>query len=560
MDNIFQVIKNYNIDDKYLSEIGFDINKKSQPCILHGGNNKTAFQLDLVNGTYTCHTHKCVNKSDIIEVCRIREGFETPLEAAKFLAAKYNIPLPTNKEFTKEEKRLYAIKKDFEIKKEKKLQEIDQEETNAVIEGNIAKVIELEKKKDEIQNEELFVFPELDYKNRPLKNWVNLKALLDYNHIEVIFNEISKNIEVKGFKYDDLESCIMDIHALVLRNNFALSPDFIGRCFNRISLDTTFNPVTDYLTEAYFNWDGKEGRVQQLCETLVIDSEEFSPKLRDSLVTKWLLNTVKIPFNSDGRLRTEGVLVIQGEQGIGKTRWIENIVPNELYKYLKTGVDIDPKDKDKVFQAIKYWLVELGELDSTMKAEQSKLKAFFTEKEDELRRPYAKNPSIYPRRTSFYGTVNKKEFLKDETGDRRYWVIPCIDILIDKVKEIDIDQLWGELMHLKDKGVPDYLTKEDQQLLKESNSEFRAKGKTQIAIESNFDWNACKSLWTFKSKTDIALRLNLNSTVGLNEVFSQLGIKETKGSITINGKASRPRGFKTPPYKNNFTETNWTLN
>ena len=61
----------------------------------------------------------------------------------------------------------------------------------------------------------------------------------------------------------------------------------------------------------------------------------------------------------------------------------------------------------------------------------AKLKAFITESSDEFRRPYAMKPMVYPRRTSFYATVNNGDFLKDDTGNRRYWVIPVekIDLL-----------------------------------------------------------------------------------------------------------------------------------
>ena len=67
------------------------------------------------------------------------------------------------------------------------------------------------------------------------------------------------------------------------------------------------------------------------------------------------------------------------------------------------------------------------------------------------------------------------------------------------------------------------------------------KEKKLIAIENKF-----------KSKEEIANKFNLQTTAGLNEVFEQLGIKETKGSITVNGKTSRPRGYKVPPYKDEY--------
>ena len=376
---------------------------------------------------------------------------------------------------------------------------------------------------------------------------------MEHKNIYTVFNEITKNIEIKGLSSEDLDDCIMDIHTLSITNGLKMNIDFIGKAINRIGSQNSFNPITDYLENCYENWDGKKDRINLLCKTLIV-SDDFSESLRDVLVTKWLLNTVMIPFNK-GQFNTEGVLILQGEQGLGKTTWIRNITPPNLYDYLKTGLDIDPSDKDKIYQAIKYWLVELGELDATMKSEQAKLKQFFTERVDEFRRPYARNTSKYPRKTSFFGTVNKKEFLKDETGDRRYWVIPCTDIVNEVVKKIDIDQLWGEVMHLwRDENMEHYLTREDLKELNNSNKDFRSKGKTQIAIETAFDWEAPDTLWSFKKSVDIAQYLNLPSTTGLNEVFNQLGIKQEKGYVKVNGKETRPRGYRVPPYKGEVVE------
>ena len=98
-----------------------------------------------------------------------------------------------------------------------------------------------------------------------------------------------------------------------------------------------------------------------------------------------------------GTKNIEGILTLQGKQGIGKTRLIKKLIPI----YVKTGLELDPSDKDKVYQCIKYWVAELGELDSTLKRDLAKLKAFITESSDEFRRPYAMKPMVYPRRTSF---------------------------------------------------------------------------------------------------------------------------------------------------------------
>ena len=542
-----------------LSELSFygsvkakEKNKHTCPFCSH----RDALGVKLKNGKFYYKCFSCQKYGDVINLVIEREGLEGKTKKAiKLIADRNGIELPEIK-LTKEDKIKYAkIKKEEEIK-ERNLKKIEEDKKEAIKNHDLDKAFYLECEEDRLKNTPIKIleFPSLNFKGEPLKTWDNLKALLDYKEIYVVYNEISKNIEIKGLESEDLDDCIMDIHLLCHTNGLNLNIDFIGKCVNRIGSSNLLNPVADYLSECYMNWDKKEGRIKQLCNTLVV-SEDFSESLRDTLVTKWLLNTVKIPFNQ-GDFNTEGTLVLQGKQGLKKTTWINKITPTKLKDYTKTGLNLDPSDKDKVYQAVKYWLAELGELDSTMKAEQGKLKAFFTEKIDEFRRPYAKNTSKYPRKTSFFGTVNKREFLKDETGDRRYWVIPCIKILIDKVENIDINQLWGEVMHLEEKGVIHYLTDDEQDKLNQSNSGFRSSGKTQILIENSFDWEISKNLWIVRSSKEIAHYLSLNTTSGIDEALKAYGIDYKIHSLgkDEDGKRIRKRGYLVPPYKSDVIE------
>ena len=76
-----------------------------------------------------------------------------------------------------------------------------------------------------------------------------------------------------------------------------------------------------------------------------------------------------------------------------------------------------------------------GEIDSTLKKEQSALKAFLTSPEDDIREPYAKKSIRRPRTTSFCASVNPYMFLKDSTGNRRFWVIHTEKIQIHKLRD-----------------------------------------------------------------------------------------------------------------------------
>ncbi|HBF2188903.1 MULTISPECIES: DEAD/DEAH box helicase [unclassified Clostridioides] len=126
---LIDIIKNANIDELYLRDIGVDTTQKGNvPCPIHSGKDKN-FQFDLNKRIYTCYSHGCVVGADIIELCRTYERFERPIEAILFLAHKYNIQLPINKNKTNTKKtnntikNIYIKKKDINSFIEEKKQE-----------------------------------------------------------------------------------------------------------------------------------------------------------------------------------------------------------------------------------------------------------------------------------------------------------------------------------------------------------------------------------------------------------------------------------------------------
>ena len=479
------------------------------------------------NGKHHYKCFSCQGYGDVINLVATKENIQQG-KAMKVIADRNGIELPKSE-----------LPKVNRVDKNKIVDFYNKKTDEAIKKGDLDKAFELSCQADKEASKNYFIeFPHIDAKNNPLKIWENLEPILERENIFAVYNQITKDNEIKGLSCEGLSNQMMDIHSMANKYGFKVSLDFIGKSISRIAEKYKYNPVTNFLNECEFNWDEKPGRIQQLCETLEV-TEWFSKELRDKLVTKWLLNVANIPFNEiNKKYRTQGVLVIQGNQGIGKTTWIEHLIP----LYLKTGLELDPSDKDKVYNCIKYWVCELGELDATMKADQAKLKAFITESVDEMRRPYAIAPETYPRRTAFYGTVNKSEFLKDETGDRRYWVIPVEKINIDAIKEIDIPQLWGEVMHLlKSNTIQLNLNEDELKELNNSNKDFRAKGALQISVEEGFNWNLEKKYWNFVTSTEISKRLGLKTTSGLKEAIEGMGgeYKRTK----------KARGYLVPTFK-----------
>jgi predicted P-loop ATPase len=120
-------------------------------------------------------------------------------------------------------------------------------------------------------------------------------------------------------------------------------------------------------------------------------------------------------------------------------------------------------DKDSVLAIKRAWALELGELASLRKADVDHLKQFITQPVDHIRVPYGRLTESFPRQCVFIGTTNSGEYLRDTTGNRRFWPIKveqCEFVALTR----DRDQLmaearvaWalGESLYLDDEAIAD---------------------------------------------------------------------------------------------------------
>ena len=271
-----------------------------------------------------------------------------------------------------------------------------------------------------------------------------------------------------------------------------------------IANENRYHPVIDLLKKE--PWDNAD-RLTDLYHIMGI-SDEF----HKVLVRKWLLQTIAILFNSNDKpISSQGILVLQGGQGIGKTEFLRHLaIKNEFFK---GGSVLDMKNKDTIISATRVWICELGEIDSTTSKKQSELKAFITEQYDRYREPYARKEVKRLRKTSFCGTVNPTAYLTDETGNRRFWTIPVQSIDLNKVFSSDSEwytQLWRQIYsEYKQNPMVYLLTNEEQNTLNRSNEKFETLVQGEDEFITVFDISADYSLWTNRmTAAQIADELN----------------------------------------------------
>ncbi len=320
---------------------------------------------------------------------------------------------------------------------------------------------------ERIVDRTLVSWPCATKKGKPLKGFVeNTIALLDAYGITIRYNLMSHRRELQIANRKRAQECSEnDALAYVrsLAERHGLNKDSVTE--HLVMLATEYHPVREWIMGKPH--DGVD-RIWALFDSIKL-RPECDVETSALLFHLWLRQCAAAALLEDGTFAAQGVLIAQGKQGTNKTRWIQSLAPPGS-GWIATGVSLDPKDRDSVQQLTGYWIAELGEIDSTFRKDVAMLKAFLTRPYDEYRSAYARMPERIPRKVVFYGTVNKPEYLIDETGNRRYWTLAVFEL--DPEHGIDMQQLWRQVADEVLAGGRYWLSREEVLRLEDHNRPF----------------------------------------------------------------------------------------
>lgn len=235
------------------------------------------------------------------------------------------------------------------------------------------------------------------------------------------------------------------------------------------------NDVKEYLKG--LKWDG----VKRL-DTLLVDylGAEDSAYVR-AVMRKSLCAAVARAVI--GAVKYDYMPIFAGPQGIGKSTFLSLLGRDWFSDSLTT---FEGKEAAELIQGT--WINEVGELTAMSKQETNAVKQFLSKTHDIYRAAYGKRTDKYPRRCVFFGTSNEEEFLKDVTGNRRFWPV---DVGVNKAKKsvwrdlpYEVDQIWAEAYLYWMLGEVLYLPKELEQAAEEMQESHReASGKEGLIRE-----------------------------------------------------------------------------
>ena len=382
-------------------------------------------------------------------------------------------------------------------------------------------------------------FIDITSTGKPLHTIENVEALFAHYGITPRYNVIKKEPEVmipdfRSSISNQLNNTLAECMSRAERHNLSKSAvaDYIGVIADK----NLYNPVAEWITSK--DWDGVD-RLGALMFTL----GRVPTPLTTKLMRTYLINGIKAVFDPNG-VESQGVLVLQGPQGAGKTRWLEILFGGT--QWFKTGCILDPSDKDSLWTSIRSWGTELGELDATFKkSDIARLKAFLTDKTDEFRLPYARGISKFPRQTVFCASVNPGDFLADDSGNRRFWVIP-VDENLNSNHNIDIQQVWAQAYVMYLKGEVHWLDAETQAALNDHNSQFDKRSKWHDLIGDMYDGTADRSVWRQLTASEVANEIGLSVGNGDAQRVAK-ALRDLYGSDSIRVGKERRRVYEVPP-------------
>ncbi len=348
---------------------------------------------------------------------------------------------------------------------------------------------------------------------RVLVTAANTAAMLEHEGYEAYYDVIRRETVIRrkgetvtGVPQIRYESMLTHITDQYTRRGARASNSRIHEHISQIANDNRYNAAKHYLECNYMIYGGCRG-IDDLMAALTVKGDSG---LCRSLIRKWLCQCVAMAHNDRGAYGADGVLVLKGPQGIGKTTFFRKCCSIGM-RYFTEGAFFDGS-KDKVMANTSAWITELGELPRSMK-DSDAMKAFITSATDKYRAPYDKKEDEHPRFTSFGATTNEDSFLKDEKN-RRYWTLDVEKIDIQKLNAVSFEKVWAEAYgDFRKYGQQSFrLTAEERKHMDLINESYRVVSEEERLIRDLFDWEQPAEEWKEYTASQIAEMIGHNAS------------------------------------------------
>jgi hypothetical protein len=346
------------------------------------------------------------------------------------------------------------------------------------------------------------------------------------NQPGIRFNIFTQQIEVNNEPFRYAERFYLDL----AQQGIKATKDLAIDCLLRVAHENTYDPVREYLDFVADNV--APGCIDSLSTTYlrtVDNTAAGAPTLYDEMLKRTLIGAVRRAYEPGCKHDTACVLM--GDQGAFKSSfWAALGGP-----FFSDALG-DCSSKDDLMILHRSWIMEWAELDHvTSRKHAGTIKSFLTQAIDVFRVPYGRSTETFPRRGIIVGTTNRSEgFLQDETGNRRFWIIPVTatrDNPIDTPALLaERDAIWSAAVHAYRAGAVSFLPADLEAAVQAENLQY----------QSEHPWRAVIETWLATPK---AIRETITSELILTDAVQKPVERQTRADQMQVANLMRDLGF-----------------
>ena len=233
-----------------------------------------------------------------------------------------------------------------------------------------------------------------------------------------------------------------------------------------------YDPFKEYLSSIP-KWDEKTDHITHFLQQVSLVSEERDRQYFINGFKRWFVALVMslIEDRPDPYYINQVALILVGQQhGKYKTTWLGSIVPESMRLRYYYQSNFNPHNKDHEKYLATKLLINLDEMGSFIKSDVETMKSKITQAQIGLRLPYGRADIYAKRRASFCGSINDRQFLRDETGSRRWFVVEIDNICYDS--SFNVDMMYAQALHLYKNAFKYWWDGEDIKELEMRNEEY----------------------------------------------------------------------------------------
>jgi predicted P-loop ATPase len=290
------------------------------------------------------------------------------------------------------------------------------------------------------------------------------------------YNILEQAPQLDGKPFDFL---LDHAYLRMAENGWKVSKDRACDAILAVAREDAFCPVLEYLERAAATAQPLD--ITRLASRFIRpeDAALREPTIYDRMMEICLIGAVRRIYEP-GCQHDSATILYSAKQGKRKTTFWETLAGPDFF----CGDFKDHTNKDDLLKLHRGWITEWGELDHiTGKRAVGEVKHFLTIKRDLLRLPYGRDTLPYPRRGIIVGSTNKEDFMVDETGNRRFHVIPVTANKID-VESVagGRDAIWAGAVAAYRDGRANYLSQEEEDIVDQLNLGHLQQSDWQPAI------------------------------------------------------------------------------